>query len=85
MYKLYERPKRNQMCPCGSGKKFKKCHGPQKTAAAPAKSTALFVSRGIVFAPLAEAAIAPDGEPASALPFTEADLDAGGRNLQAES
>ena len=28
-----KRPKRNQMCPCGSGKKWKKCHGaPQRAA-----------------------------------------------------
>jgi hypothetical protein len=28
-----DRPKRNQPCPCGSGKKWKKCHGPLLTEA----------------------------------------------------
>lgn len=31
-----DRPKRNQMCFCGSGKKWKKCHGRPQPVAKPA-------------------------------------------------
>jgi uncharacterized protein len=33
----YAQTGRNDPCPCGSGRKFKKCHGQKKAAAATAR------------------------------------------------
>jgi hypothetical protein len=44
--KLRRTPGRNAMCPCGSGKKWKKCHGRQKPPPAPEDA---IVIHGIVF------------------------------------
>jgi SEC-C motif len=42
------KPGRNDACHCGSGKKYKKCHGPKETAAA--KGRVLMLVVGIAVA-----------------------------------
>ena len=49
---LTSKPKRNEPCPCGSGRKWKKCHGRQPPAVE--TSAAPHIVSGIVFPELAD-------------------------------
>ena len=49
------RPGRNDLCPCGSGKKYKKCHEAKETSKA--KSRLLVVVVGAAIAAAAVAAV----------------------------
>ena len=46
---------RNDLCPCGSGKKFKKCCAVKKAATTPGLTGAIRMKGGVAFDPAAKA------------------------------
>ena len=47
------RPGRNDLCHCGSGKKYKKCHGPKEGASTVKSRTLMIVVGGGILAAIA--------------------------------
>jgi hypothetical protein len=51
--------RRNQLCPCGNGKKFKRCHGIQHVTAPVVVASTPISTTGSVYQPLAAHGYAP--------------------------
>jgi hypothetical protein len=47
------KPGRNELCPCGSGKKYKKCHEPKETGKAGGRALVMLVGAAVVAAAVA--------------------------------